>query len=201
MKINWSALFPYIVILILFGVIWFQGCERETVTVKVPEIVREFDTITEFVYLEHRDTVFVYEDKWREIEVEIPNPVNQQLVDLYQSAQDSIGRLNIFIDAVMERQFQQTFEDDHLIGNVSGTVQGRLLGLTLDYTIKERTIEAPGTRFRLLGGFNIGNSMELSQFRWKATLGLQNGQGNIFRLGYGDNETIWIGYEASLLSF
>ena len=199
MKLRWSDIFPYIVIACLLVVIWFQGCDRETRYIEIPAEEGEFETRTEFVYIEVPDTVYM--DRWREVEVPTENPVNQDLVDQYQNATDSIARLNLYIDAIQERQFRETFEDDYLRATASGLVRGELLGLSLDYTIKPRTIEAPQTRFRLLGGFSIGNNTELSGFRWKASMGLQNDQGNIFRLGYGDNETIWLGYEASLIRF
>jgi len=199
MKLRWSDLFPYLVIICLLVVIWFNGCEREVRYIEIPEEKGEFETRTEIVYVEVPDTVYV--DRWREVEVSVKNPVNQDLIDRYQNATDSITRLNLYIQAIQERQFAETFEDEYLRADVSGLVRGELLGLNLDYTIKPRTIEAPETRFRILGGFSIGNNSELSQFRWKASIGLQNGQGNIFRLGYGDNETIWLGYEASLIRF
>lgn len=194
-----SEYFPYLVILILIGVIWFQGFERDVVTIEVPGEEGKFEPVTQFEYIIETDTI--YQDRWLEKEVKVLNPVNQDLVDQYQKLKDSVGRLNMFLDAIMERQFKQTFEDDYLIGNVSGVVQGRLQELELDYKIKPRTIEAPQTRLRLLGGFNIGNEMDLSKFQWKASLGLQNGQGNIVRIGYGSRETIWLGYEASLIRF
>lgn len=194
-----KTLIPYIVIVVLLLFLWQGGCERETKVIKVPEVVREFDTITEIKYLKS-DTVYI--TRWNEIEIPTPNPVNKTLVENFQQAQDSIQRLNLYLQAIQERHFAETFEDEFAQINVSGKVRGELLDLTSNYRIKPRDIEVKtGSRLRLLGGFNIGNTKELSGFRWKASLGLQNGQGNIFRLGYGDGETFWLGYETSLISF
>lgn len=191
---------PYIVIALLLAIIWFQGCEREVRDVEVPAQEGSFDTIREVKYIPYPEPV--PDIRWKDSIIPAPpNPVNKDLVDQYQTAKDSISRLNLYIEAIQERQFAQTFEDEYLKATASGLVRGELLGLSLDYTIKPRMIEAPQTRFRLLGGFSIGNNTELSGFRWKASMGLQNAQGNIFRLGYGSGETIWIGYEASLIKF
>src|SRR5690625_2127804 len=192
MKLRWSDIFPYIVIACLLVVIWFQGCEREVRYIEIPAEEGEFETRTEFVYVEVPDTVYV--DRWREVEVPTENPVNQDLVDQYQNATDSIARLNLYIDAIQERQFRETFEDDYLRATASGLVRGELLGLSLDYTIKPRTIEAPQTRFRLLGGFSIGNNTELSGFRWKASMGLPHDHENVFTLGQCATENISLGY-------
>lgn len=191
---------PYIVIALLLAIIWFQGCEREVIEIEVPGKDGRFDTIREVKYIPYPEPV--PDIRWKDSIIPAPpNPVNLELIEKYQEATDSIVRLNMFINAIQERQFAQTFEDEYLRATASGLVRGELLGLSLDYTIKPRTIEAPQTRFRVLGGFSIGNNTELSGFRWKASMGLQNAQGNIFRLGYGSGETIWMGYEASLLNF
>lgn len=190
---------PYIVIGILLLILWQGGCEREERIVKVPEVVKEFDTITEIQYLPS-DTVYL--TRWESVEIETQNPVNAELVEQYQQAKDSIARLTMYLNAIQERNFSETFDDEFATVQVSGRVRGELLSLSGGYTLKEREVSIrEGKRFRLLGGFNIGNNTNLSQFSWKATTGLQNASGDIITLGYDSNEVIWLGYSFSLLSF
>ena len=205
--INWHKLIPYIIIAVLAAVLWFKGCEKETIKVKVPEVIGDFEP-QKPEYIIEKDTVYItkWKTKTNTIEVPTKNPVNDSLVLAYQQAQDSLERFKQYLEAIQIRSFSNTFEDEYLDLTISGKVQGKLLSLKPDYKIKERTIETEApTNLRLLAGFEIGNSTLFNDFRYKVNIGLQNASGNIYRFGYAKENVIghyfWLGYDFSLLKF
>lgn len=189
MKLNWFKLAPYLVILILIGMLFFKGCGSaapETFTVKVPEVSGEFkpeapkyDPVPEIPYV----------IQWKDRTIKIPNPVNDSLLNAYTAAMaenDSLKQLLLYVDAIQLRTFTNTFEDDYLNLSIKGQVQGYLQYLKPEYTIKERSleVESPETALRILAGFEFGANKQLTDFPIKLNLGMQNAKGNIFKASY-----------------
>ena len=92
--------------------------------------------------------------------------------------------------------------DDNLLLNIDGIVQGEVKEITPSYTIKPKKVEVQvkpkETVFRLLGGLEVGNNTKLDGFAAKANLMLQNKKGNIISGSFDTNQTIWIGYNFSI---
>lgn len=202
---------PYIIIAILLGIIFLmQQCEGksepEKLIVDIPEINGSFEAEKPKHTDQEIKTVIEYED----LEIEVPNPVNQNLLKKYQVLEDSLTkkeaeyqRLLMFVDAIQIREFSQTFEDSLVKIDVFGKVQGEIKEMQSNYTIKERQIEVEQEEvvFRLLAGLEFGQNLMFNDFRYKANLGFQNRKGNIFRAGYeriNDNDYIFIGYDFSV---
>ena len=186
--------------------LWIKGCDRNSDdgTVIIPPIDGEFEP-QKPIYVDRTDTVYV--TRWRTktdtIEIETENPVNDSLAIAYQKALDSIDRYKMFLDAIQIRNFENIFEDDTIKITVTGEVQGQLNWLKPIYHIKEREIDVPVTRLRLLAGGEVGGSTSISNFQYKLNLGLQNKKGDIYRLGYArqhSEDIIWVGFDFSILN-
>lgn len=194
---------------LLFIALWFNGCsgnqKTETITkVTVPAVVGKFEskkpdhTPAEWPKKDQEKPII----KWKDKEIRIENPVNIELVKQYVKAKDSIERLNLYLKSIELKRFSSKFEDDNLLLDINGIVQGEVQEITPSYTIKEKTIpvliKQKETVFRLLGGLEIGNNIKLDDFGVKANLMFQNRKGNIFSSSFDTSQTIWIGYNFSI---
>lgn len=121
---------------------------------------------------------------------------NYNLQMAYTNASDSIERLKMYIDAIQLKSFNKTFEDDYLSANVKGISQGEVKELGFDYKIKPQPI--PITKFRLLAGINVSNTLLFDKPLFNANLGFQNKKGNILEVGYDTEKRINIGYKQSI---
>lgn len=205
---TWFKLAPYIIIAILAIILFFKGCgskDPETIKVKVPEVTGEFEK-QEPDYEPVPEIPYVIQ--WKERTIEIPNPVNDSLVKIYQQAMaenDSLKQMLLYLDAIQLRNFSNDFEDEYLKLTVSGQVQGKLKYIKPEYTIKERTVEVddPETSLRFLAGFEFGANEGISTFPLKANLRMQNAKGNILSGSFmrlGDQNFYLVGFDFSILN-
>lgn len=191
-----------IIVLLFFVFRSCQGNEESTVTAKVvvPEVKGTFDSkkpvqipITNAVVKEYLTT---------------ENPINEKLIAEneklkkdFAKANDSIKQLS-FNKAVQLNKFSTKFEDDNLVLNIDGIVQGEVKEITPNYKIKEKKIEVPvkvkETAFRLLAGVEVGNTTQLDAFKLRANIMFQNRKGNIISGSFDTNQTIWVGYNISI---
>jgi hypothetical protein len=202
------ALLPWV---LFFGLLWFKGCsdsptKPQLAKVIVPEVKSKFETkkpLHEAVVKYSLTTV-----KGKTIYKE--NPIDEKLIAEneklkldYAKANDSIQKL-YFDKAVQLNKFSTKFEDDNLVLNINGIVQGEVKEITPNYIIKKREVEVPiktkETVFRLLAGVEIGNNKSLNGFATKGNLMIQNRKGNIISGSFDTNQTIWIGYNFSILN-
>lgn len=181
-----------------------EKSEPQIIEVEVPAQSGEFEPQTPKV-ITKTDTF--YKIKWKEVEVEVPNPVNSDLLEKYETAKDSLERYKMYVDAIQIKYFESYFEDEYLSLTVTGKVQGEIKSIKPKYTIKTRTTEttiAPEqTVFRLLGGVEFGNNTSLNDFRYKFNLGFQNAKGNVISASYekwNGVDYYWIGYDFSIFS-
>lgn len=194
--------------------IFFKSCGNENlepkiIEVKVPAQAGEFEP-QQPIHSDGKDTII----RWKEIEIRVPNPVNDSLAIAYQKLSDSLNaaqaeieRYKMYLDAIQIRDFESYFEDEYLKLTISGQVQGKIKSIKPEYTIKPRTattsIDPEKSVFRLLGGVEFGNNTLLNDFRYKANIGFQNAKGNIFSLSYerwNSQHYIWVGYDFSIFS-
>ncbi|MBA4154143.1 hypothetical protein [Flavobacterium sp.] len=195
---------PYIIIAILLAVIWLQNsCEPNppsTKAIVIPEKSGTFEPVVP------KQEVAKWNDpkpiiKWKEIKIEIENPINLKLFNDYLTAKDSMERMNIMLLAVTERTIDEPFEDSLIKINITGSVYGTVKNIKPTYTIKSIEVDAPEekeTVFRLMGGVEFGNTLQFDSFLVKGNLGFQNKKGNVFTASFDTQQRIWVGYNASI---
>lgn len=120
---------------------------------------------------------------------------NDSLKNNFKSLPDTIKNIE-YNKAVQLKLFEKTFEDNFLKGQINGIVQGDVKDLGFSYEMKKQPI--PKTKFRLLGGVGIANTLKIDKPLFKANLGFQNSKGNILRIGYDSDERILVGYDFSI---
>lgn len=196
--------------ILLFAVLWFRGCSSTPATPKltkviVPEVKGKFEvkkpvSVKIESFSRHRE-----DDKNIYIENEIDQKLiteNEKLKQDFAKEKDSLKRIIAYNKAVQLNKFSSDFEDDNILINIEGIVQGEVKEITPGYKIKEKKVEVlvkpKETVFRLLGGMELGNNTKLDGFAAKANLMLQNKKGNIISGSFDTNQTIWIGYNFSI---
>jgi len=198
--------FKYLGWVLFFVQLWFGGCSGnqptpQKVKVTVPEVKGKFEAkkpINVPIGQKVSKGETVYKD----------NPIdpkllaeNEKLKVDFAKASDSIKKLQ-YSKAVQLNKFSTKFEDENLLLNIDGIVQGEVKEITPNYTIKEKKVEVQvkpkETVFRLLGGMEMGNNTKLDGFAAKANLMLQNKKGNILSGSFDTNQNIWIGYNFSI---
>lgn len=126
---------PYIVIGLLIFLLYSRETKIEYIEIpakqgsfinRTPEPIIRYDTIQ----LKEKATI-----------VKVENPVNQELLEAYNKANDSIGKLNILMDAITERNYNEVYEDNVQKITVNSKVIGRLTEQQINYLIKPSTVE------------------------------------------------------------
>jgi len=200
---------------LLFAVLWFKGCNRSeipnsSVTVNIPEVKGKFEAKkpkhTSIVMAKKRPekeekTHFDVSATTEKARIEMAKE-NEKLKQDFAKEKDSLKRIIAYNKSVQLNKFSTTFDDDNLLLNIDGIVQGEIKEITPSYTIKEKKVEVQvkpkATVFRLLGGLELGNNTKLDGFAAKANLMLQNKKGNIISGSFDTNQNIWIGYNFSI---
>lgn len=126
---------------------------------------------------------------------------NEKLSRDFYFANDSLKKLK-YDKAIQLNLFSETFEDNNIKIDMSGIVRGEVKSIQPFYTIKEKKIDVPVpvTKFRLLAGGGVGNSIDFQKPIFSANIGFQNKKGNIIRAGYDTEKRILIGYDFSIFS-
>ncbi len=201
-----------IIVLLFFVFRSCQGNEESTVTAKVivPEVKGTFDSkkpVHEAISPKKERTA-----TGKEI-LQVENPIdkkliaeNEKLKKDFAKANDSIKQLS-FNKAIQLNKFSTKFEDENLVLNIDGIVQGEVKEITPNYKIKEKKIEVPvkvkETVFRVLAGGAIGLNKELNQSAYQFDLNFQNRKGNMFSAEYlkiGSQEFGMIGYKHLIIN-
>lgn len=199
-------LFKWLGWILLFFVLWFNGCgsaekkqnaeKPKTGTFKPgkPNIsdLGIIDTLRITKFIKGKSIV---EYRNNEVNKELALE-NYNLQIAYINASDSIERLKMYIDAIRLKRFEKTFENDDLSAIVKGISQGEVKEIGLDYKIKPKPI--PVTKFRLLAGIGVGNTIEFDKPLFNANLGFQNAKGGILEVGFDTEKRINIGYKQSI---
>ena len=202
----WKEFLKYLGWILLFVFLWFRGCSgsapsTQIAKVIVPEVKGTFEAkkpVHEPVLIKAKKGKITF----------IKNPIdkkliaeNEKLKSAFAKANDSIKQLS-FNKAIQLNKFSTKFEDENLLLNINGVVQGEVKEITPNYTIKEKKIEIPvkvkETVFRILGGLEVGNTAQLDAFKLRANLMFQNRKGNIISGSFDTDQTIWVGYNVSI---
>ena len=206
----WKESFKYLGWILLFVFLWFRGCSNAQIPnvatkVIVPEVKGDFEPKKPAHHVVDVNNM-VTSQKSKTIYKE--NPINQKLIAENEKLKADFAKASgvdkplLFDKAIKLNKFSTKFEDDNLILNIDGIVQGEVKEITPNYTIKEKKIEIPvkqkETVFRLLGGVELGNNTLLNDFKAKGTIMFQNKKGNIISSSFDTNQTIWVGYHISI---
>lgn len=125
---------------------------------------------------------------------------NNEMAEVFAAATDSLQN-ELYKQAISIRYYEQKFSDENIDITSSGMIRGEIQSMKFNYTIREKTIDAPAEKevtFRLMGGVEFGNTLEFNSFLVKGNLGFQNKKGNVFTASFDTQERIWIGYNASI---
>lgn len=206
--------FKYLGWILLFLFLWFNGCSKEkavaSATVVVPEVKGKFEAKNPVnVPIKANSPQLKTSTEPKNFSTE-PSPLVQNLIlendklkSDFAKASDSIKKLQ-FAKAVRLNNFYSNFENDDIKIDINGIVQGEVKEVTPSYTIKEKkvevTIKPKETVVRVLAGMELGNNTKLDGFASKANLMLQNRKGNVLSASFDTNQTIWVGYNFSILN-
>lgn len=198
-------LFKWLGWVLLFVVLWFRGCNKSEIPNVSKPITGTFKPVkTNNTNLGSIDTILLTKFvKSKPIIVYKNNEINKELAEenynlqiAYTNASDSIERLKMYINAIQLKLFEKTFENDDLSATVKGISQGEVKELGFDYKIKPKPI--PFTKFRLLAGLNVSNTIAFDKPLFNANLGFQNAKGNVLEFGYDSEKRINFGYKQSI---
>lgn len=211
----WKEAIKYLGWVLLFAVLWLRGCNRSeipnnSVKVEVPEVKGNFEPKKPV------HEVVVKPSSWRRekgVTEYVENPIDEKLIAEneklkadFSAANDSIKKLH-FSKAVQLNKFSTNFEDENLILNIDGIVQGEVKEITPGYTIKKKKIEVPvkqkETVFRVLAGGSIGVNKELNQAAYQLDLNFQNRKGDILSAEYlnvGGQQFGMVGFKKSIFN-
>ncbi len=206
----------YITIAVLVILFWIKGCngskDGTTTKVTIPAITKKLPTATapEIKHVPVEVPKW-YRDKKTEnkylkdiSEAEQRIIAYQEEIDNMQSEfmwGDSIKQAELYRLATELKSFETELEDEYLKLKINGIIAGNeVKEITPTYTIKKREIEVPKkeTKFRMLVGGGLGNSLTFDKPLFNGNVGFQNKKGNIIRISYDTEKRIMVGYDFSL---
>jgi hypothetical protein len=206
---SWNTIWKILPWVLLIVILWLRGCSSDSKSpqvakVTVPEVKGNFESKKPTHEPIYKDSIIIVAGKT----IYTKNPINQKLIAENEKlkadfavANDSIKQL-LFGTAVKLNKFSTKFEDDNLLLNIDGVVQGEVQEVTPSYTIKKKEVQVKQkeTVLRVLAGGEIGANTQLNTPAAKANLLFQNKKGNVISASYDTNQTIWIGYNFSILN-
>jgi hypothetical protein len=209
----WKEFFKYLGWILLFVFLWFRGCSGSTPKPQIAKvIILEVKAKFESKKPVHEPIIIKANSPQLKISTE-PNPLvqklveeNKRLVQDFTKANDSIKQLS-FNKAIQLNKFSTKFEDENVVLNINGVVQGEVKEITPNYTIKAKKVEVPvkvkETVLRVLAGGAIGLNKELNQAAYQLDLNFQNRKGNIISAEYlkiAGQEFGMVGYKHSIIN-
>lgn len=211
----WKEFLKYLGWILLFVFLWFRGCSGTTPTTQtakviVPEVKAKFESkkpVHEAIEMAKERPEKALKNNFNKPSgvdfayIEMTKE-NEKLKTVFAKETDSLKKVIAYNKAIQLNKFSTKFEDENVVLNINGVVQGEVKEITPNYTIKERKMEVPvkqkETVFRLLGGLELGNNTQLDAFKLKANLMFQNKKGNIISGSFDTNQTVWVGYNISI---
>jgi hypothetical protein len=200
-KINLLDVFVWLGWVLLFGVLFFKGCNPEpqlgekikVVTkevkgsivtkekvINIPIIRTIKDTVGTGYYVNQIDKLFEENNK----------------MQLEFLKMDSLQQIEAYKKAIEINAFKQTFDDNYINAQVSGEVMGNVKQMRLDYTIKpqELKVNAPKPKNNFYVGINVANSLQLNKPLFSAGIGIKNKRGNMLNASFDTEKRIGIGF-------
>ena len=213
----WKEFLKYLGWILLFVFLWFRGCSAtppttQTAKVIVPEVKAKFEAkkpVHEAIVINANNKENMQKGKT----VFIENPINEKLIAENKKLKKDFAKADsstkdvIFEKLATLNKFSSNFEDENIIINIDGIVQGEVKEITPSYIRKKIETEVPvkvkETVLRVLLGGAIGLNKELNQAAFQLDLNLQNRKGNIISAEYlkiGSQEFGIIGYKHSIIN-
>jgi len=204
--------------ILLFVFLWFRGCSATTPATKtakviVPEVKAKFESkkpAHEPIVINANKTANMQKGKTITVENPIDKKMiaeNEKLKAAFAKETDSLKKVIAYNKAIQLNKFSTKFEDENLVLNINGVVQGEVKEITPNYTIKAKKIEVPvkvkETVLRVLAGGAVGLNKELNQAAYQLDLNFQNRKGNIISTEYlkiGGQEFGMVGYKHSIIN-
>ena len=204
-KINLLDVFVWLGWVLLFGVLFFKGCNPE------PQIAEKIKVVTKEV----KGSIVTNE---KVINIPIVRTIkdtagtgfyiNQidKLFDENNKMQleflkmDSLQQIEAYNKAIQINAFKQQFDDKYINAQVTGEVAGEVKQMRLDYTIKpqEIKVDIPKRKISVLGGVFIANDIQLKKPLFGAELNILNKKGNLLKIAYDTEKRIYFGYSNKL---
>lgn len=174
--------------------------EKVSATIKIPEKTGVFEKATDTIYTEKIKDSIVY-TKGKTLYTE--NPINKQLAEDYLKATDSIKKLQLYLNAIQEKDGTYVYDNNDVKLEIYAKTRGDLLELKPKYTVKptEAKVDVPvkQTVFAMYGGVEVSNNTNLNNFGVKADLGIQNKKGTIFTVGADTRSNYYVGVKVKIL--
>ena len=200
-KINLLDVFVWLGWVLLFGVLFFKGCNPEPQTaekikvvtkevkgsivtnekvINVPIVRTVKDTAGTGYYVNQIDKLFDENNK----------------MQLEFLKMDSLQQIEAYNKAIQINAFKQQFDDKYINAQVTGEVAGEVKQMRLDYTIKpqEIKVDIPKPKNNFYAGINVANSLQLNKPLFSAGIGLKNKRGNMLNASFDTEKRIGIGY-------
>lgn len=200
-KINLLDVFVWLGWVLLFGVLFFRGCNPE------PQIAEKIKVVTKEVkgsIVTNEKVINIPIFKTIKDTAGTGYYVNQidKLFDENNKMQleflkmDSLQQIEAYNKAIQINAFKQTFDDNYINAQVTGEVAGEVKQMRLDYTIKpqELKVDAPKPKNNLYLGINVANSLQLNKPLFSAGIGIKNKRGNMLNASFDTEKRIGIGY-------
>lgn len=204
-KINLLDVFVWLGWVLLFGVLFFKGCNPEPQTaekikvvtkevkgsivtnekvINIPIVRTVKDTAGTGYYVNQIDKLFDENNK----------------MQLEFLKMDSLSKIEAYNKAIQINAFKQSFDDKYINAQVTGEVAGEVKQMRLDYTIKpqEIKVDAPKRKIKVLGGVFIANDIQLKKPLFGAELNILNKKGNLLKIAYDTEKRIYFGYSNKL---
>lgn len=149
-----------VVVLIFFNI---RQCSEKTKTktveVEVPEEKGSFKIDSNVINIPiiKKDSI-VYRDRIKDTIIYRENPFNKELEEEYIKLKNDFDRYEMFLEAIEIKAYNKHFENELFKASVTGRVQGEVISMGLDYTIKPR---------------NVYKDIEVKNYRWG--IGVQTG--------------------------
>lgn len=196
----------YLVILTLLGIIGFltmyPTVEEKIVEIKVPEQSGSFESLVIEDVEKAKDSIV-----YKETIIRIENEVNKKLAEQYAKAvheNDSLKQRTLFLEAIQIRRYNEVFENDKVKLSMEIETTGYLNSITPSYTIKSYSLSTTieeRKKQSIYGGVTVSNNLQLNNFEVIGNLGLKTKKNNIFLLGYGTQDNIYLTYLTTFFNF
>ena len=147
-----------------------------------------------------QDTITISDTEVRIVNV--PNPVNQELLEKYNKATDSLSKLELHKEAITERLYKETLTDSVQTITVSSKVIGTLKEQKISYKTNPVNIEIKSKKpsLEVFAGGTTTIPTEVGQkIGLGATLSLLNkNKSQIYSVGYDANKNVIVGVSFKL---
>lgn len=155
------------------------------------------------------DTIVV--ETIREVKVPVYNNagiketiiVDQKYKALYEATKDALEKERLYLEAIQINEYKETIVDNDTIKiDAYAKTRGSLIDFKVDWKVLKDTITykpeviTKMPKLSVVLGAELGIPTELGDnFVFKADVGLQNKNGDIFTVGADMNKTLYVGYK------